>query len=444
MGEKLSHFLFAPFLFAMFSLAAGSAALAQLDSPSGPDRGRAISVANPVALAAELPRLTLSDPRQSGSAAPGDPQAGSAAPSSETSLENRKFLVNNIEEWLSVYGFQSGPSTNQTAAPAPSETGSEPPPGLALSTSSATPELGREVQLAQGTASAVIGDDLSLRGSLGVERQLFDDFGSYQNAGTVMGHEPHEPTSLSFGLAAGYPLSSSWSLGASLSIKNSQLSGRGRDRLSGLSDWSRPYSLNPTEYRLARLGVQYVSPDWGSSVGLNVYRGEIAPALGPSTADSRTSPDEYWRNLSLLELQGLELSFQHDVGRLNFKAAAMLNFVRYRDRLAVVDGGATRSVAAYLALNYQNPSLVNASFLYRYGSDGYLLTDRLLRPALGSSSSYLDAKVWRTFRLSPSLSLSTQLYGSSLIASYLRSTETAELSPLESYVEGRVTMNYDF
>jgi hypothetical protein len=105
-------------------------------------------------------------------------------------------------------------------------------------------------------------------------------------------------------------------------------------------------------------------------------------------------------------------------------------------------GEASRNISAYLAMTYRNPSLVSASLLYRYAGDGLFVADGLFSQSSGSS--FLDAKIWRDFSLTPSLTLSTQLYGSSLMGTYMRLNRNPVLSLLDHYVEGRVTMNYAF
>ncbi|MDR0355443.1 MAG: hypothetical protein LBJ64_06865 [Deltaproteobacteria bacterium] len=397
-------------------------------------------MSDPTGLAADLPKLSLST----------DSSATKAAPfalgrKTGDAFDDRKHSIGEVglgmDEWLSGYGFQA---QAETSAP---ETGvirneepTRPPltvPPLDISGASLAPDLsGLDIQRTEGGGSVVLLDEhLNIQGTVKLESRLLDGFGSSLNQGIAPGSDQTNLTSVDFGLKANYSLAPNWSLGASLSIRDSQLGSGKRGRLSGLPDWSQAFGLNPAQYNLLSAGIQHYRPQSGTTAALTAYAGEISPGYAPS--------GDYFRNLVMIELQGLEFSLQQSLlgGRIDLKAAALLNYMETRNSSLYPQARDSRNLAAYLALTYRDPSKINASLLWRYGVDGFILSDRLTNGGFGSAS-YLDAKIWRSFNLSPTLTLSTQLYGSNMMSNYLALTNDRPLA--DSYVEGRVTMSYAF
>ncbi|MDR1110866.1 MAG: hypothetical protein LBP92_09300 [Deltaproteobacteria bacterium] len=295
--------------------------------------------------------------------------------------------------------------------------------------------IGHEVSEVGGSVSAELLDQsLSMEGELALESHGFDDFSATR--GQAAGF-----TTIGAGLGASFLLTPNWSLGASVSIRDTQ--GPAHPGQASLTDWLLPRGLTPSDLRMATAGIEYLNPGLGTRAALSGFFG----AVSPGGVERLLAAGVYGRDLAPVDLRGLEISLQQSLleDRLSLKLAAMLNYLD----LGQGDfggppesGEAGRNLSAYLAMTYQNPSLVNASLLYRYSGDGLFVGDGLLAQAAGPS--LLDARIWRNFSLTPSLTLSTQLYGSSLMGAYLRLNRSPVLSLLDNYVEGRVTMSYAF
>jgi hypothetical protein len=147
-----------------------------------------------------------------------------------------------------------------------------------------------------------------------------------------------------------------------------------------------------------------------------------------------------------LDLQGLELNVQKRLvdDNLTFMAAAMLTYFNDSGALLtsgpLYDGQKTFNFAGYFGLNYRNPTFLNADLFLRYAGNGDHLHQELIRRL--NSPLLLDAKIWRDWSLSPTLTLSTQLSGSSLADEYWLSYLGQNSSG--PYLESRVTMSYSF
>ncbi|MDR1658456.1 MAG: hypothetical protein LBT47_13075 [Deltaproteobacteria bacterium] len=265
-------------------------------------------------------------------------------------------------------------------------------------------------------------DRLTLSGGLAWDRSIQDQFGSpSETLQSSLGFD-----TMTYGFGADLRLNEQWSLGASLTArKSSDLKGR-PSALSMDNPW---FSMAPSDLLMGGLGVQFFRPDWGFRARMSVYAGQIGQA-----GLDRSQPKS--------DLTGLELNLQKSIidGRLNFELATMFNYLNSTGNLHSLSLHSGRNLSAYFGVNFSDPTLFNASVLLRYAGDGNYINNYFLT-ALGASS-FLDARIWRDFNLSPVLTLTTQLYGSNLIEAYYRNLTT--LDPTVPYLEGRVTMSYSF
>jgi hypothetical protein len=269
-------------------------------------------------------------------------------------------------------------------------------------------------------------DRLALTGGLLWERLSYDDaFGRRA--------DPLAPTAgveaMTFDFGADVSLDADLTLGASFTLRKVD------ELTAGLS--SREPSLlsgrrrNPTGSSwIGQAGLEYADRQRDLTVGLVGFVG------------SRASAEEG----GSLDVQGLELNAKRRLldGKLTIMAAAMLNY--FNDGRVLLSpspirglGSGSLNLSSYLGLAYRDPSILNANFFLRYAEGGDYLRRELIR-SVGPSILF-DARLWRDWTLSPALTLSTQLYGSSPgDYSSLYST-TGQDSP---YLESRVTMSYSF
>jgi hypothetical protein len=334
--------------------------------------------------------------------------------------------IRDVGDWVLGSGLAASPSPAFGHLPAPND-------GLAFKTLSVD-AVDRQIdRLAVSGTGLTLNDRLSARAGLTVERQALRDFGPGPSQGRPRGYAAIESE-----LGATFYPSPNWSLGATLSIRDTQ--GFGLRSLKGpeTTGWFGSRALDRADLRLGTVALGYGNP-MGTAFSLRGYAGEIAEggtqALAPGRQGQRAS----------LQGVGVSVSQSFQDGRLNLVAGGALNRFDLRAAAPLVPPGARSrpNLSAFLAMTYVNPELFGAGIMYRHGGDGYFMTDSAFSP--GSGNSYLEAKIWRDFALTPALSLSTRLYGSALLGAPVevgRATDKPNL--LDNYVEGRVTMNYAF
>jgi hypothetical protein len=201
--------------------------------------------------------------------------------------------------------------------------------------------------------------------------------------------------------------------------------------------------LYPSDLRIDQASLENQNAG-GTRDALSGHMGAIT-SVG---ADRLTAAGNFRQNINYADLYGLGITFQQSFleGRFNVRLAAMHNSydLRTKNFRAISNQGQnSQKLSAYLTMSYLKPSLFNAAVLYRYGSEGDFITDSTLKP--GSNTSYLEAKIWRDFNRTPSLSFSTQIYSSTKFGNYKGlNRPPTNLNLLDNYVEGRMTMNYAF
>jgi hypothetical protein len=280
----------------------------------------------------------------------------------------------------------------------------------------------------------LLDDKLTLFTGFNAERHVFQDYGLGPANSKPLGYN-----TMTYGFGANLNLSEEWSLGASLITRNSSSldgsAGQGtRKELGDNIDFRRSA---PADLTIGELGLQYYKPQSGTTAKITAYAGEISSSANQERDGISQSLRPYE---NMLEIQGLELSVQQSIfeGRLTFLAATIFNYYRAKDATLSQNSGKT-NLSAFLSLTYKNPAIANTSILFRYAGDGNYITNRFFSSP--GKRTIIDARIWRDFNLSPALTLSTQLYGSSLIEAYFDNYNNSFTSP---YLEGRVTMNYSF
>ncbi|MDR2385969.1 MAG: hypothetical protein LBE80_00105 [Deltaproteobacteria bacterium] len=289
--------------------------------------------------------------------------------------------------------------------------------------------------LESSRSSQLLNDRLEIKNHLRIERQTLNAFEAAKSNLPAAGF-----SSLESELAATIYPWPNLSLGTSFSLKRTQAFGHLEAYGSNQNDWLGLYSNYPADQAMGRVGLGYRNY-LGTEFYLSGYAGRVSPAgRGSILAEQLDLAREG------AYLRGLGLAVRQDLwgGRLSFLMSAALNRFGLSTWGRQSSGFTSRpNLSAYLAMNYINPELFNAGLSYSFGSDGYFMTDSVFSPGFGGSR--LNAKFWRDFSLTPALSLSTRLYGSIVLN---RPPEISQIinkpNMLDSYVEGRVTMNYAF
>jgi hypothetical protein len=293
-----------------------------------------------------------------------------------------------------------------------------------MSSATMAPELqARSVKAELETSRLFIDQRLTLSGGLTWDRTIYDPYWSSDE------DKPEAAVAtMTYGLGAEFTINDEWSAAAALIKRESSATQNRPARRPAFTGYGR---LQPSDLMLSQFGLQLLKPDWGLRARFTAYYGQIGQAVPEGDPSA-----------GMADLRGLELNLQKRLldGRLSLEVAAMLNYLAARNSLALsgLDG---ENLSAYLGLTFADPALLNASVLLRYAGDGNYV-DSYLLSAVGASS-LLDARIWRDFALSPALTLSTQLYGSSLIEAYYRNLLEPR-PPLSTYMEGRLTMSYSF
>ncbi|MDR2444023.1 MAG: hypothetical protein LBE31_10945 [Deltaproteobacteria bacterium] len=277
-------------------------------------------------------------------------------------------------------------------------------------------------------SSLFLDDRLTLSGGLTWDRSLYEQFGAQIDQTPNFTFD-----TMTYGFGADLRLNPQWSLGATITARETSDLTRSRFKASLREGF--PFTpITPSDFVMSQIGLQFFNADWGLRARISAYSGQITPSSEPNSDYASSAP---------VDLSGVELNFKKSLiqDSLNLEVATMLNYLQARNRLdnhfRYFNG---QNISAYLGLNFTDPTLFNASLLLRYAGDGNFVNNYFLT-ALGATS-LLDARIWRDFNLSPVLTLSTQLYGSSLIETYYRNL--AGQNPSAPYLEGRVTMSYSF
>ena len=285
-----------------------------------------------------------------------------------------------------------------------------------------TPMEASQLRTRLETSGLFVDQRLALSGGMSWDRAIYDPY-------WAMADEPEEEVAtMTYGFGADFTIDDEWTAAAALT-KRESVNKRPRRTARQFSGAKR---LIPSDLMMGRLGLQLIKPDWGLRARLTAYAGQIGPARYDADPDA-----------GMADLRGLELSLQKKMldGRLSLELAAMLNSLttRHALQLALADG---KNLSAFLGLTYTDPSLLNASVFLRHAEDGNYVNSNYMAEI--GSSSFWDARVWRDFSLSSDLTLSTQLYGSSLIEAYFENLANSERNGANPYMEGRVTMSYSF
>jgi hypothetical protein len=295
----------------------------------------------------------------------------------------------------------------------------EPQPRLGFS--------GQENTLASSLVGTktIFNDRLLISSGFDWQRRLYQGFWTQAlNSRPLNGYD-----TMTFGFGADWMLNSDLSLGASLISRDSTRLA-GFDRQGPEGSFIYPYRSAPLSLKMSRAGFNFYRPQWGTMVNLTGYGGTISSVSDPGPAQLERRVD----------LRGLEFKLQQSLfsGRLNLEAASMFNYLKSKDPL--LRSSRNYNLSGYLGLDYRNPSLVNFSLLFRYAQDGKFVNKDFYGQF--GAEKLIDAKIWHDFSLSPVLTLSTQIYGSSLIEAYYQSINNK--APLGPYLEGSVTMSYSF
>jgi hypothetical protein len=345
-------------------------------------------------------------------------------------LFNNVLDIRDVDDWVLGSGLMVSPSFPSSYVPVNKS--------LEPEKFSTDAVIGHQVDQAKTSGTVVLLDNrLSIGADLSLESHVYDDFGT--SHGQIQ-DKSQGFSSVKAKFGADYFLTPNWSLGASVSIRDTQSFGLHK---SGATDWFGPSGLYPSDLRMGQASLEYQNAG-GTRAALSGYMG----AITSDGADRLAAARNYRQNINYADLYGLGVTFQQSFleGRFNVRLAAMLNSFDLRTknfRSISNQGQYSQKLSAYLSMSYLKPSLFNAAVLYRYGSDGYFITDSMLKP--GSNTSYLDARIWRDFNLTPSLSFSTQIYSSTKFGNYIGLYRPpTNLNLLDNYVEGRMTMNYAF
>ncbi|MDR0620458.1 MAG: hypothetical protein LBJ61_01045 [Deltaproteobacteria bacterium] len=287
----------------------------------------------------------------------------------------------------------------------------------------------------------LLGDVATVGAELGVERRAMGGFGTGRHRVPARGYST---VNSELGLNL-YP-SPNWSLGASFTVRDTQSFGLGDSRRETIGDRPGVYGPLPSDSRMGRLRIGYQN-GLGTGFSLRGYSGRMAEGgflagILPGREVPLASVEGFGASVRQEALDGrFTLSAGGSINRLDFGDGSQASpyAPRYAPRYAYRSG---RNLSAYLAMAYLDPELFGIGIMYRYGSDGYFVSDSALIPGFGRS--YLDATVWRDFALTPALKLTAQLFGSVPLDKSMEIHRVTKPNLLDNYVEGRVTMNYAF
>jgi hypothetical protein len=279
-----------------------------------------------------------------------------------------------------------------------------------------------------------LNDRLEIKNDLRLERQTLNAFEAGKS--NLPGFSALESE-----LAATFHPSANLSLGSSFSLRRPPVFGKAAPNYLSQNDWLDLDGLYPADRAMGRVGLGYRNY-LGTEFYLSGYAGTMSRVNPGAMLAGRLGQVR-----DQADVRGLGVSVRQDLlgGRLNFLMSAALNRYDLSTRgLKASELKSRPNLSAYLAMNYINPELFNAGITYSYGSDGFFITDAAFNPGFGGSR--LNAQFWRDFSLTPALSLSTRLYGSVVLNRPPEISHLINNKPnlLDSYVEGRVTMNYAF
>jgi hypothetical protein len=290
---------------------------------------------------------------------------------------------------------------------------------------SLTPAAGQEYQATNVAARLDVSrlfldDRLTLSGGLAWDRSVYDPLWSLPSVS-----QPPAVDTMTYGFGANMALGEDWSVGASVTARKSTTTAAGMDRRPPEA-WQRP----PSDLVMGRVGLQLLKRDWGLKAWMTAFAGRMGEAGEPN------------REAETADVQGVELGVRQSLldTRLNLEVAAMLSYLKTRRMIDshLSDGP---NLSGYLGLSFTDPTIINASLLLRYAGNGDYVNNYFLGDV--GASSFFDARVWRDFSISPALTLSTQLYGSSFIEAFYQNLSQVGIPPVP-YLEGRVTMSYSF
>jgi iron complex outermembrane receptor protein len=196
---------------------------------------------------------------------------------------------------------------------------------------------------------------------------------------------------------------------------------------SGLTSiWRLPnHDLKPEKTWMAELGVDFSRPDWGTEAGVTVYYGRIKDVHGSSATFTDTNGSvtgqalrryNYYRNFGEVEIHGVELALKQYLvpETLYFQGSATFNHSRITEDANQGNVGNHLSNApdysASLGLYFTRPRLFSASAVYRHTDDRYYdnNNNEFVHYHMGDVD-LLDAKIWRDWKLTQEITLTTQL-----------------------------------
>ncbi|MEW6266329.1 MAG: TonB-dependent receptor [Thermodesulfobacteriota bacterium] len=208
--------------------------------------------------------------------------------------------------------------------------------------------------------------------------------------------------------------------------------------------------LKPEKTWMYEVGLDYNRPDWGTDFSATFYYGEITDMATYTYAQHPTLANVQIvkaRNVGEAEIYGLELSLkQRLIKDLYFLGSLTLNHSRitkdeYRRENVGHQIMLSPDYSGSVGLRYQNPDLVNAEATLRFSDFRYYDNDNTDLPYFKMKAfKTVDARIWRDWKITDNLVLTTQLTGVNVFG------EEYELGPFclapEPYYEGFLGLKF--
>lgn len=207
--------------------------------------------------------------------------------------------------------------------------------------------------------------------------------------------------------------------------------------------------LEPEKTIMGDIGVELFHPGLGTAFSATGYYGEIDDMVSYSydeNPDLEGGHITRTRNLGGAEIYGLELSLKQPLtDHLSFTGALTLNHSRIEDDPAK-DGNQLRNAPDYwgsLGLAYLNPDLVSGEILFRFSDDRYYDDSNTDLPYFHMKAyETLDVKVWRDWKITSGLTLTTALSAVNLTDEEY-ATEICYVNP-GRYIQGTLALKRAF